>query len=198
MNSNLTTDRDIEEGDLSLRQPKKSDPGLDKDILKIPRSTKALGKESQLSLIKKLLKDLKGTKVPDLDQKGLIRLASEFFVLDNKLWCKDRQGQHKLVIPENKRLELIHQVHDELGHKGVFTVKLRLGLLFWWPHMDDNVKWFIRTCHECQVCLVKKIVIPTMVAKPAGLFRKVYINKMLMPKAQGYQYIIHARCSLTS
>ena len=101
-------------------------------------------------------------------------------------------------MPENKRLELIRQAHDELGHKGVFTVKLRLGERFWWPHMDDDVKWYVRTCHECQVRLVKKITIPPTVAKPAGLFRKVYIDTMLMPKAKGYRYIIHARCSLTS
>lgn len=64
--------------------------------------------------------------------------------------------------------------------------------------MDDDVKWYARTCHECQVRLVKKIITPPTVAKPAGLFRKVYIDTMLMPKAKGYRYIIHARCSLTS
>jgi hypothetical protein len=60
------------------------------------------------------------------------------------------------------------------------------------------VKWYIITCHECQVRLIKKIAIPATVPTPAGLFRKVYIDTMLMPKVQGYQYIIHARCSLIS
>ena len=171
---------------------------LNKAVLKIPRSATALGKQARISLIENFLKDPKGTEIADLDQKRFIRSASEFFVMDNKLWRKDRQGQHKLVILENKRLELIRQAHDDLGHKGVFTVKIRLGLRFWWPHMDDDVKWFIRICHECQIRLVKKIVIPATVATPTGLFRKVHIDTMLMPKAQGYRYIIHAQCSLTS
>ena len=64
--------------------------------------------------------------------------------------------------------------------------------------MDDDVKWFVQTCHECQIRLVKKIQIPPTVPTPAGLFRKVYIDTMLMPKAKGFRYIIHARCSLTS
>src|SRR5271163_3611244 len=45
---------------------------------------------------------------------------------------------------------------------------------------------------------MKKVVIPATVPTPAGLFRKVYIDTMLMPKAQGYRYIIHACCSLIS
>jgi len=32
---------------------------------------------------------------------------------------------------------------------------------------------------------------------PATLFMKVYLNIMLMPKAQGYQYIIAARDNLS-
>lgn len=64
--------------------------------------------------------------------------------------------------------------------------------------MDDDVKWFNHTCHECQIRLVKTINIPPTVATPGGLFRKVYIDTMLMPKAKGYRYIIHARCSLTA
>jgi hypothetical protein len=40
--------------------------------------------------------------------------------------------------------------------------------------------------------------LPPVVAIPAPLFRKAYIDTMLMPKAQGFRYIIHARCSLIS
>lgn len=64
--------------------------------------------------------------------------------------------------------------------------------------MEEDIKWFVKTCHECQVRLLKKVVIPPTVASPAGLFRKVYMDMMLMPKSKGYRYIIHARCSLTS
>ena len=169
------------------------------ETLSIPRSTKALERELKMGLIKKFLKNPKDKpQISDQDLKKFIKSASEFFVLDNKLWKKDRHGRHKLVVPEEKRFELIRQAHDELGHKGIFTVRTRLGERFWWPHMDDDVKWYARTCHECQVRLVKKIITPPTVAKPAGLFRKVYIDTMLMPKAKGYRYIIHARCSLTS
>jgi hypothetical protein len=167
--------------------------------LKIPRSEKAEQRDGALKKIEEFLRNpTRPSLVPKIDQKRFIKSVTEFFVLDNKLWRKDRHGRHKLVIEKEKRLHLIRQAHDDLGHKGIFTVKQRLGERFWWPHMDEDVKWYIRTCHECQVRLVKKIIIPPKVPMPAGLFRKVYIDTMLMPKAKGYRYIIHARCSLTS
>ena len=169
------------------------------ESLKIPRSEKAKQLDLRMETTKAFLMDPKhDTMLDDHEYKKLIRYASEFFFLNNRMWKKDRQGRHKLVVWENDRLGLIQQAHDDLGHKGIFTVRQRLGERFWWPHMDDDVKWFIRTCHECQIRLLKKIHIPPTVPTPAGLFRKVYIDTMLMPKAKGYRYIIHARCSLTS
>ena len=169
------------------------------EVLEIPRSDKARLRDKKLEVIKGFLKEPTGiSDVPEPDQRKLVRSASEFFVLDGKLWKKHREGRHKLVIEEERRLELIRQAHDELGHKGIFTVRQRLGERFWWPYMEEDIKWFVKTCHECQVRLLKKVVIPPTVASPAGLFRKVYMDTMLMPKSKGYRYIIHARCSLTS
>jgi integrase-like protein len=172
---------------------------MDSEAPEIPRSEKAITQEKKLKIIEKFLRNpIMPAAMPKLDQNRFIKSISEFFVLDNKLWRKDRQGRHKLVVKENRRFEIIRQAHDELGHKGIFMVRQRLGERFWWPHMDDNVKWFVQTCHECQIRLVKKIQISPTAPTPAGLLGKVYINTMLMPKAKGYRYIIHARCSLTS
>ena len=44
---------------------------------------------------------------------------------------------------------------------------------------------------------MNKLHIPITVSAPATLFTKVYFNIMLMPKAQGYQYIIAARDDLS-
>ena len=185
--------------DLYALRLNQSNSVLSASTLKIPRSEKAEERDRHLKIIEKFLRDpLRPAAVPKIDQKKFIKSVSEFFVLENKLWKKDRQGRHKLVVWEDKRLQLIHQAHDELGHKGIFTVKMRLAERFWWPYMDSDVRWFIQTCHECQIRLIKKIQIPPTVPTPAGLFRKVYIDTMLMPKAKGYRYIIHARCSLTS
>ena len=179
----------------------KQDSGLvlSTQIQHIPESEQAKEKESKLAEIRRFLEDpVRNTDMKDQEFQRFVRKASDFFVLDNKLWKKDRLGRHKLVLEKPKRLEVIRQAHDDLGHKGVFTVRSRIGQRFWWPTMDDDIKWFVKTCHECQVRLLKKIMIPPTVPMPHGLFRKVYIDTMLMPKAKGYRYIVHARCSLMS
>ena len=166
---------------------------------KIPRTERAVLKDNRVDMIKGFLEDMENKPIGnDEDIKKLAKQASEFFIFEGKLWKKDRQGRHKVFIPEQRRLGLIKQAHDDLGHKGVFTVKMRLGERFWWPHMDDDIKWYNQTCHECQIRSTKKVIIPPTVSNPGGLFRKVYIDTMLMPRAKGFRYIVHARCSLTS
>jgi hypothetical protein len=170
--------------------------------LEIPRNDLSKLRDLQLTEIQTFLDDPENfthtvTGADSLSK--MVKRASRFFVINNQLWKKNVHGRHQLVIAENaKRLSLIKQAHDDLGHKGIFTVRTRLLERFWWPDLDRDVKWFIQTCHECQIRQLKKIIIPPTVPTPGGLFRKVYIDTMLMPKARGYWYILHARCSLTA
>lgn len=165
----------------------------------IPRSDKALKQEIEIQAIREFLKNPKRPEgSTEVEFARFVRKAAIFFYKGDQLWRKDRTGRHKLFITPEKRFGLIKQAHDDLGHKGIFTTKLRLMDRFWWPHMDDDVKWYIRTCHECQIRQLRKITIPPKVPTPRGLFRKAYIDTMFMPKSHGYRYIAHARCSLTS
>ena len=134
----------------------------------------------------------------DSEFESFIGLATRFFVLDGTLWRRDPHGRHKLVVAEAKRYRLIKEAHDDLGHKGAYTVRTRLLLRFWWPMLIDDVKWYVKTCHECQIRQTAKIHIPPTVPIPGGLFRKAHIDTMLMPKAGGYRYIVQARCAMTS
>ena len=42
-----------------------------------------------------------------------------------------------------------------------------------------------------------QVQLPLVVARPAPLYTKAYINSMVMPKSGGYRYIVQARCSLS-
>ena len=169
------------------------------NTVEIPRSNKIKAQDEKIEKVREFLRNPEqALAFSDQDIQQFVRYATDFFILDGQLWRKDRQGKHKLVITKEKRLDLMKQAHDDLGHKGMFTVRTRLSERFWWPGMEEDIKWFVQTCHECQTRLVKKIVILPAVPTPAGLFQKVYIDTMLMPNARGYRYIIHARCSLSS
>src|SRR6202045_192860 len=165
----------------------------------IPRSDAANKKEQHIRNIESFLRN--PTQTLDLDSsqlRRLVRSASDFFILDNKLWRRRPNGCHQLVPPDYKRLRIITEAHDSLGHKGIFVIRSRLLNRFWWPMLDQDVKWFVRTCHQCQTRQIRKIFIPPTVATPAGLFRRVHIDTMFLPRARGYRLLIHARCSLSA
>ncbi|KAJ3571153.1 hypothetical protein NP233_g3932 [Leucocoprinus birnbaumii] len=165
----------------------------------IPRSEKAKRRDLELNQVQAFLAN--PIRPPDLTDeafKRFIRYSANFFIRDEKLWRKDPKLKHKLVIPQNGRFKLIQQAHDDLGHKGIFTTRIRLLERFWWPYLEQDVRWFIQTCHECQTRLLHRIHIPPTVPTPLTLFRKAYIDTMFMPKSNGFRYIVHARCSLSS
>lgn len=165
----------------------------------IPQSDNACSQDNNLSRIEMFLWDMLWS--PEIKEDPFCRFikkASGFFILEDRLWKWDLHGRHKLIILETKQLALIQEAHDALGHKGLFSICMRLLDRFWWPMLEHNVKWYICTCHECQVCLLKKIHIPLSVPTPASIFCKAYIDTFFMPKAGGYCYVVHTRCSLSS
>ena len=162
----------------------------------IPRTEKALARDQRIKEIREFLMDPQRNGRSESDFKKLVRAASPFFILNDQLWRRHPQGRHQLVIQEHKRLDLLKQVHDDLGHKGIFVVRNRLLDRFWWPLLDQDVKWYKQTCHMCQERQTRNILIPPTVAMPASLFRKAYVDVMKMPRCQGFSMIIQARCSM--
>jgi hypothetical protein len=69
---------------------------------------------------------------------------------------------------------------------------------FWWPVMQSDIFWFVRTCHICQTRQTAKVLIPPSVIAPAPIFTKIYVDTMHMPASGGYKYIVQGRCSLTA
>ncbi|RDB30638.1 hypothetical protein Hypma_005935 [Hypsizygus marmoreus] len=64
--------------------------------------------------------------------------------------------------------------------------------------MNEDIKWYLKTCHECQIRSVRKLHIPPTVPYPPSLFRKVHIDTFLMPEACQFRYVVHARCALSA
>jgi hypothetical protein len=123
---------------------------------------------------------------------------SGFSFSNSKLWQYDTHGKHKIVVPKEKRYELLKEVHGYLGHKKIYTVWMQLLEWFWWPFLDQDVKWFVQTYHQCQVCQMCYHHILLTVTTPASLFQKAHVDTMYMPCTSGYLYIVQARCLLSS
>jgi hypothetical protein len=134
----------------------------------------------------------------DEEFKTFVRQAAHFFVLEDKLWCREAHGKHQLVLPPSKQYQVLEEVHNDLGHKGIYMISSCLCSCFWWPHIIEDIKWYVKTYHECQVQQTCKLHIPPTIPIPGGLFQKVHIDMMKMPKAGKIEYLIQAHCALTS
>ena len=114
----------------------------------------------------------------------------------NRCWRKNLQGEHKLIVKKTGQLAIMCEVHDNIGHKQFFTTQAALLQHFWWPHMQKDIAWYIQTCDICQRYQMQKVLIPPVVAMPASLFSKIYVNTMHLPVSGGFQYLVQERCSL--
>jgi len=172
----------------------------DETTNKIPTNETTKKRDDELHAIKAYLTTL---SIPsDFAPQQRTRLtnnARQFFVRGNHLWRKDRNGRHQIVLlANNDRLRVLRETHDQLGHRGIYPTRRTIADRFWWPALDLDIAWYIKTCHQCQIRSVEKVVLPPVVATPAPLFRKAYIDSMHMPKAHGYSFIVQARCSLSA
>ena len=120
---------------------------------KIPCLNKVMHWDKKLLTIQWFLDNPE--RPPDLTDEQFwlfIRQAMDYFVYGGKLFQKSHKGKSQLVPPPSDRLRLIAYAHNNLGHKGIFTMTRNLLIHFWWPHLTNNICWYTRTCHECQVC----------------------------------------------
>jgi Integrase zinc binding domain len=95
-----------------------------------------------------------------------MQYCTEFFISDDKLWWKDPQGQHKIVVAKERRCFLLSLAHNDVRHHGFYAINALLSERYWWPHMSQDITWFVLTCHICQVWKTQKILIPPVVTMP--------------------------------
>ena len=169
----------------------------------VPRSPGVVAIDNKLWIVQYWLKHLRYPSVlphlSDSEYKTFVRYCTEFFLSpnDETLWRKDPKGNHKVVIPEERRLFLITAAHDDVGHHGFFATNALLSERYWWPGLPHDVAWYVRTCHLCQLRTVRQVSIPPIVATPAPIFSKVFMDTMHLSPSGGFKYIVQARCSLT-
>ena len=166
----------------------------------VPCSEKAILADLKIRHVRKWLHTLaRPGEITNEEYKTFMRYCTEFFLAgeDNRLWRKDPRGAHKIVIPQEQRLFLISSVHDNVGHHGFYATNALLAKRYWWPAMGQDVAWFVKTCHICQLRKTQQVLIQPTIATLAPLFAKVYMDMMHPTPSAGFKYIVQARCLLT-
>jgi hypothetical protein len=164
----------------------------------VPLSKKADNQYRRLVLVAEWHRTLvRPEGIEEKQYPGFMRQAVGYFLDKDRLWKKDQAGQHRLVIWVGGRLRILQSAHDDLAHKGLFAIRSMIAKRFWWPQMSRNIAWFVKTCHLCQIRQVQQVLIPPVVAMPAPLFAKMYMDAMHLPPSSGYRYVVQGRCSVS-
>jgi hypothetical protein len=78
------------------------------ESIPIPRSALVLADDQRIVAVQKWLSDLiRPSHFSDSEYRCFVCYAMEFFLDGNRLWCKDMQGAHKLVIALEDRLDVL-------------------------------------------------------------------------------------------
>jgi hypothetical protein len=163
----------------------------------LPITVKMKERDLDLAIINSYLKTLTiDDSVTPAQRRRITKHTSKYFVNGDVMYRRQPNLRHQVVVPYSKRLSIMRQLHDDLGHKGYFSTRKLLLDRFWWPNCTADLKWYLKTCHQCQTSNMFKLRIPPTVQEPAPLFSKVYCDTMYMEKHGGFRYILHARCSL--
>jgi hypothetical protein len=185
----------------TLLLPKDDEEALEK-YSEEHRSVTGKLQDERLPLIIKWLKQpfVNPNEMDNKDYKKLVRSTKRFFVDKNgRLYRRNANGAHKLVVEKDKRMYMMKAAHDNLGHRGFYATKSLIGERFWWPEMEQDISWYCKTCHNCQERQKLLIKIPPIVTHTPSIFQTLHADTMHMtPKSNGCGYILHGCCAMTS
>ncbi|KAG5871810.1 hypothetical protein JTB14_013585 [Gonioctena quinquepunctata] len=73
------------------------------------------------------------------------------YVQFKKIPGLDLHDDWKLVIPKNKRKDILLKCHDDpqAGHPGVFKTFKRVSEHFYWPKMEVDISSYVKRCKVC-------------------------------------------------
>jgi hypothetical protein len=180
----------------------KYDPNVREVYDESKRTPTALEQDKNLPLIKEWLKrpQKRPKGMTDRAYLKFARQASNFFLdPEGRMYRKNIDSAHQLVVDKNHRTYMMKASHDSVGHRGFYATKSLIDKRFWWPEMERDVSWYVKSCHICQTRLLTLLRIPPVITHTPSIFQVLHADTMYMsPSSNGYKYIVQGRCALSS
>lgn len=165
------------------------------------RTSSAIEQDERLSWVRKWQKDRKyrPANLNDRQYHSFLRLGKRFLMYNGRLYRRGEGAKHRLVIDKNRRMYMLTAAHDHVGHRGFYATNKLLAERFWWPEMEKDVNWFVKTCHNCQERQKRLIRLKPVITHTPSLFQTMHADTLRMsPASNGCAYIVHGRCALST
>ena len=155
------------------------------------RSESAKRLEDRLIKVRELLatRSTRGLETWSVEQASLVRTLSHYWLdkEDGRLYKKNTENNGlQLVVVEENRMRLLKSCHDDMGHRGAYATGKLLQQRFWWPGIEEDVIWYVRTCHLCQIRQKCALEIPPVVTHMPSIFQVLHVDTVHMnPPSNG-------------
>jgi hypothetical protein len=135
----------------------------------------------------------------DKKYKRMLSFVKRFVKYEGRIYRRGMESQHRLYVPKARRNYMMAAAHDHNGHRGFFATKVLLTKRFWWPEMEGDINWYVKSCHPCQERQQQLVRIPPQVTPTPSIFEVLHADIMHMtPASNGCKYIVHGRDNLSS
>lgn len=179
----------------------KYNPDLQEIYEEDHRTATAKKQDDLLPVIKAWLFDprVRPAGLDDHAYTKFVRYATHFFLdEEGRFYRKGIESAHKLVVDKAHRMYMLRATHDAVGHRGFFATNALISKRFWWPEMDSDVTWYVKTCKPCQERQKQLIDVPPTITHTPSIFQVIHVDSMQMsPPSNGKEHIAHGRCALT-
>lgn len=138
-----------------------------------PRSFMGQSQDEFLLLVRDWLKNpIKIKGYSDKKYNAFVRFANSVFLdKEDRLYRRSIDSRHKLVVDKTHRMYMMRSVHDAMGHRGAYATQNMLTERFWWPEIERDVHWYVKTCHCCQDHAKHVVEIPPTVTHTPSIFQ---------------------------
>jgi len=116
-------------------------------------------------------------------QASLVRVASHYWLDkgNGKLYKKNTGNDSlQLVVAEEDWMRLLRSCYNEMGYRGSYATNKLLQQRFWWPEIEKDAMWYIRTCHMCQVRQRKALELLLVVTHTLSIFQVLHADTVHM------------------
>jgi hypothetical protein len=133
----------------------------------------------------------------DTEYRRLRRKAKTFFLRDGYLYRRGKPVPRRVVGLRHQKIEIIRDIHDEIGHKGRVTTFEKIRKRYQWRGMYEDIAEWIKTCEECQRRSREKYVEALHPTWSVMVWAKVGVDIVYMPMSGAGNYLILARDDLS-
>lgn len=138
---------------------------------------------------------------PNAEEFG--KVSKTYELKDDILYRRPKAaGQRPRIVLVNEALRnlILKELHAGVlgGHRGIEATFWKLQCYFYWEEMFDDVRKYVLSCESCQKYNPSRTKEPQMATESSGIWKKVHVDLVLMPKGvRGFRYIINARDDLS-